>query len=42
MATLLNALGLDHRKLNYPHDARDDSLTDVDVTRARVVHELLA
>ena len=41
-ATLLRALGLDHRRLTYPHDGRDDSLTDADVTKARVVHELLA
>jgi hypothetical protein len=41
-ATLLHALGLDHRRLTYPHDGRPDSLTDADVTRARVVAELLA
>jgi hypothetical protein len=41
-ATLLHALGLDHRRLTYPHDGRDDSLTDVDVTKARVIPELLA
>lgn len=41
-ATLLHALGLDHSRLTYPHDGRDDSLTDVDVTKARVVRELLA
>jgi uncharacterized protein (DUF1501 family) len=41
-ATLLHALGLDHRRLTYPHDGRNDSLTDADVTRARVVTELLA
>lgn len=41
-ATLLHVLGLDHRRLTYPHDGRDDSLTDVDVTKARVVPELLA
>src|SRR3954462_10746288 len=27
-ATLLAALGLDHRRLTYPHDGRDTSLTD--------------
>ena len=27
-ATLLHALGLDHRKLTYPHDGRPTSLTD--------------
>lgn len=41
-ATLFHALGLDHRRLTYPHDGRDDSLTDADVTKARVVHELFA
>ncbi len=41
-ATLLNALGLDHRRLTYPHDGREDSLTDADVTKARVVRELFA
>jgi hypothetical protein len=41
-ATLLHALGLDHVRLTYPHEGRNDSLTDVDVTRARVVKELLA
>jgi hypothetical protein len=41
-ATLLNVLGLDHRQLTYPHEGRDASLTDADVTKARVVPELLA
>jgi Protein of unknown function (DUF1501) len=41
-ATLLHALGLDHRRLTYPHDGRNDSLTDADVSKARVVHEILA
>jgi hypothetical protein len=41
-ATLLHALGLDHQGLTYPHDGRDDSLTDAGVTGARVVAELLA
>jgi hypothetical protein len=41
-ATLLYALGLDHVQLTYPHDGRDDSLTDVQVTKARVISELLA
>ncbi|WP_165229048.1 DUF1501 domain-containing protein [Aquisphaera insulae] len=41
-ATLLHALGLDHRRLTYQHDGRADSLTDPDVTNARVVGELLA
>ena len=41
-ATLLHALGLDHRKLTYPHEGRDDSLTDVAITDANPVHELLS
>jgi hypothetical protein len=41
-ATLLSALGLDHERLTYPHAGREDSLTDVGVTRARVIPELLA
>lgn len=41
-ATLLGALGLDHKKLTYPHDGRPGSLTDVSVTKAEVVGKLLA
>jgi hypothetical protein len=41
-ATLLHALGLDHRRLTFPQDGRPDSLTDVDVTHARVIDQLLA
>ena len=41
-ATLLHALGLDHRKLTFPHEGRLDSLTDVEVTKAKVVPELFA
>jgi len=41
-ATLLHALGLDHRKLTYPHEGRADSLTDHEVTKAKVVPQLLA
>ncbi|HEV3444115.1 MAG TPA: DUF1501 domain-containing protein [Gemmataceae bacterium] len=40
-ATLLHALGLDHEALTYPHAGRPDSLTDVAVTKAEVVQELL-
>jgi hypothetical protein len=40
-ATLLAALGLDHRRLVYPHDGRPTALTDPDVTQAEVVRELL-
>lgn len=41
-ATLLHALGLDHRNLTYPHDGRETSLTDADVTGAKLARELLA
>jgi hypothetical protein len=40
-ATLLHALGLNHERLAYPHDGRPDTLTDPDVTAARVIPELL-
>ena len=40
-ATLLHALGLDHTKLTFPHEGRDDTLTDSPVTNAEVVEELL-
>jgi hypothetical protein len=41
-ATLLHALGLDHSRLTFPHEGRDDTLTDAAVTRAEVVRDLLA
>ncbi len=41
-ATLLHALGLDHRKLVYPHEGRLEGLTDAEVTKAKVIPELLA
>jgi hypothetical protein len=41
-ATLLLALGLGHRKLTFPYDGRLDSLTDAEVTRAKVVPALLS
>lgn len=41
-ATLLHALGIDHHRLTHPHDGRDASLSDADVTKAKVVNELLA
>ena len=41
-ATLLQALGLDHRKLTYPFEGRLDSLTDPEVTKARLVPRLLS
>lgn len=40
-ATLLHCLGLDHRKLSLPFDGRETSLTDADVTGAKLVPELL-
>ncbi len=40
-ATLLHALGLDHARLTFPHEGRDDTLTDAVVTRARVARDLL-
>jgi hypothetical protein len=41
-ATLLHALGLDHTRLSFPHEGRDDTLTDAAVSGAGVVRELLA
>jgi hypothetical protein len=41
-ATLLAALGLDHHRLTFPHDGRPTSLTDPEVTHAKVVTELLS
>jgi uncharacterized protein (DUF1501 family) len=40
-ATVLHQLGLDHRRLWYPHHGRRETLTDAAVTRARVVGDLL-
>jgi hypothetical protein len=40
-ATLLQALGLDHHALNFPHEGRAASLTDREVTGARPVPQLL-
>lgn len=41
-ATLLHTLGIHHRGLTYPHEGRDASLTDFEVTDAQVEPELLA
>ena len=41
-ATLLEALGLDHTKLTAPYDGRETSLTDAEVTDARVISDLFA
>jgi hypothetical protein len=38
-ATILHVLGLDHRRLTFPHDGRDERLT---VNGGRVVREILA
>lgn len=40
-ATVLHQLGLDHRRLAYPHNGRPETLTDPDVSRAEVVQALL-
>jgi Protein of unknown function (DUF1501) len=42
LATLLRQLGLDHERLGYRHNGREETLTDAPVTGARVVRELLA
>lgn len=41
-ATLLHALGLDHNRLSFPHEGREDTLTDSAVSQAEVIAELLA
>lgn len=41
-ATFLHQLGLDHERLTYFHNGRDETLTDPAVSQARVVDELLA
>jgi hypothetical protein len=41
-ATMLHSLGLDHERLAFEHHGRQESLTDVALTDARVVKELLA
>jgi Protein of unknown function (DUF1501) len=40
-ATLLHQLGLDHERLTYHHEGREESLTDPAVSHARVVGEVL-
>jgi hypothetical protein len=40
-ATLLQQLGIDHRRLAFVHSGRPERLTDPEVTHARVVTELL-
>jgi hypothetical protein len=41
-ATLLHTLGIDHKQLALPHEGRNASLSDAEVTGAQIVHELLA
>ncbi len=41
-ATLLHALGLDHNRLAFPHEGRNDTLTDSAVSNAEVIRSLLA
>ncbi len=40
-ATMLHVLGLDHHRLAFEHEGRNETLTDADLTKARVVAELL-
>lgn len=40
-ATILHQLGLDHRRLTFPHHGVEETSTDVKVTQARVVTELV-
>ena len=39
-ATLLQQFGLDHTSLTYPHQGRDESLTDADITGVESVPDL--
>jgi hypothetical protein len=41
LATLLSQMGLDHTRLAYRNNGREETLTDAPVTGARVVGELL-
>jgi hypothetical protein len=41
LATVLHQLGIDHHRLSYRHNGRDETLTDSPVTGARVASELL-
>jgi hypothetical protein len=42
LATLLSQLGIDHTRLSYRHNGREETLTDAAVTGAELVEELLA
>ncbi|MEW6305742.1 MAG: DUF1501 domain-containing protein [Verrucomicrobiota bacterium] len=41
-ATILHLLGLDHDKVAFTHHGREETLTDSPVTKAKVIHGLLA
>jgi hypothetical protein len=41
-ATLLGQFGLDHTKLTYPHQGRNESLTNADITGAKSVPDLIS
>ena len=41
-ATLLNQLGIDHKRLTFQYHGREESLTDAPVTHAGIVEKLLA
>jgi hypothetical protein len=41
LATILHQLGLDHTRLGYHHNGREETLTDAPVTGAAVAEELL-
>jgi hypothetical protein len=40
-ATMLHCLGLDHQRLTFEHNGRSETLTEPDLTHAKVVNELL-
>jgi hypothetical protein len=42
LATLMHQLGIDHNRLTYPHQGRDETMTDPAVTGAHVVGDLLS
>ena len=42
LATVLHQLGLNHERLTFSHDGREETLTDPQVTGAQVVPGLLA
>jgi uncharacterized protein (DUF1501 family) len=41
-ATMLYCLGLDHQRLSFEHNGRNETLTDADLNHAKVVEELIA